>query len=393
MGSDGLDFVLLTDVPARPWGGRPSVGRLVSVGLRTLTAHLNSGRWSTVTLDVFPSRPVRGAVILSGPDPGAANDRLLARCLARTRGARRSGARVICLGGPLAGRSRLARQLARQTGLPCAPGEALERTTLLDAALVVLRWRGVDPARTQAVVLAGPDESRAAEAAVEYLADRTGRVGVWGLDRLKGQVLAERLRAGSGAVLETYRSLERCLTSAQLVVIAWPGRAVAPEPISIDAGRTPPAVLVDLRPGRAAAGERPDRLAVLSGREGPLTRGSVWSSPALGRVPFAGPPCLSRVLYARPPNLAGLSEPGLPPGLVSASLAEAFCSAWLAVSRPDRRSPRWTAWTAGLAGRMGFFPSALALLAPSSAPVRFLTGHGSGPYNRLDLPGPWFVNE
>jgi hypothetical protein len=393
VGSDGIDFVLLTDVSARSWGGRPSIGGLVAAGLRTLAARLNSGRWSTVTLNASPSRPVRGAVVLSGTAPGAANDRLLARCLARTVLARRSGARVICLGGQLAGRSWLARQLARETGLPCASGEALERATLLDAALVFLRWRGVDPARAQAVVLAGPDESRAAEAAVEYLADRTGRIGVWGLDGLKGKVLAERLRAGSGAVLETYRSLERCLTSAQLVIVAWPGPAVAPEPIPCDAGRAPPAVLVDLRPGRRAAGERPDRLVVLSGREDPLPKDSVRNPPAPGRVPGGGPPCLSRVLYGRPPNLAGLSEPGLPPGLVSASLAEAFCSAWPTVSRPERRSPRWTAWTAGMAGRMGFFPSALTLLAPGSAPVRFLTGQGSGPYNRLDLPGPWSVTE
>lgn len=389
----GPDFAFLTDPSAPRTPPLPVIGPLA----RVVAARLRSPRWGEVSFRPSsppatpPSPLARGVVVLVRGD---APHRLVAGCLSRTRAARRAGVRLLALGGRLAGQGALALGLARETGLPVSPGVALEAAALLDAALFVLRWRGVDPARARAVVLVGSGTPAAGEAMVEYLGDRTGRVGVYGLDGFRRLTLADRMRATTGAVLEVYRSVERCLLVADLLVVSGEGgegdplEEFGPGPDSFPGRRT--TVIADLVPGRTAPGPArsgpPQAIVRLAGPgpdgQGPLglTRG--------GDAVVAPPLRLKRVFFARPAGWTGRPEPGAPDGLLSAPLVEAMTRAWglagfagraSAGERPAGRrplSPEAMTWIRGRAEVLGLRPAALALS---------LTGAGGGPYNRLNL--------
>lgn len=388
----GPDFAFLTDPSAPRTPPLPVIGPLA----RVVAARLRSPRWGEVSFRPSsppatpPSPLARGVVVLvRGDNP----HRLVAGCLSRTRAARRAGVRLLALGGRLAGQGALALGLARETGLPVSPGVALEAAALLDAALFVLRWRGVDPARARAVVLVGSGTPAAGEAMVEYLGDRTGRVGVYGLDGFRRLTLADRMRATTGAVLEVYRSVERCLLVADLLVVTGEGgeadplEEFGPGPDSFPGRRT--TVIADLVPGRTAPGparsDPPQAIVRLAGPgpDGPplgLTRG--------GDAVAAPPLRLKRVFFARPAGWTGRPEPGAPDGLLSAPLVEAMTRAWGlagfagragAGERPAGRrplSPEAMTWIRRRAELLGLRPAALVLS---------LTGAGGGPYNRLNL--------
>lgn len=381
MDGSGLDFVLLTGSP------RPALPRPVRF-LGPFVTGLRPPRWGEVSFAPVsgipghePARRVSGAVLLTG-SPGASTA-LVSRCLARARFARRAGARFVALGGVLARDQRLAADLGRAAGLPAIEGLALEAAALLDAALVALSWRGLDPGRARAAVAAGPDDPAPAEAVIEYLADRTAAIGVWGLGDVRRSALAARVQAATGAALETWRSLERCLDACDLVVLT--GSLDIPEPVS-----APGPLVVDLTSARS----RPPRA-----REEALRLSEVWL-PRGRRLPpptgqgagrSTGPVRLAAVLFRTPPGWTGRPEPGLERGLVSAPLVEAVLTALREAAavpprgrrtgpdsylRPGRLSARTMARLAAEAAHLGFLPAA-AVTEPSLTPV------GGDRYNRF----------
>lgn len=356
-------------VPARGLG-RPSTGAVVVSGYWTLSSPL-----SPVPRPIPRSR----SPALASSREGPSRERLLERCLRRALAARRAGARVLGLGGPLAGDGWLAGRLAGETGLITLLGAPLGWAAGLDVSLSLLRWRGVDPERAGVVVLADPSDPAQAEAVIAYLGERVGRVGVWGLARMRRESLGERLRAESGAALAVYRTVEAGLKAADLLVLTGragagiPGVAdgenaggelpVKADPGATGAPRTRPAVLVDLRahPDGGAAGGRVPFARLL-----------------LALAGYAGPLCLGEVLFRTPPGWSGRPEPGLPAGYLSAPLAEAAVVASLArsprlgVPHPRRQAnAALMAWLRERAFLLGLRPVALALSpGPALPPER-----------------------
>ncbi len=378
-----LDFIFLTDPPVPPLSAVPVLGPMLGY----VSAHARPAAWAQVRLDPRPGgRPTSGAVLLV--DDALPPQRLTRRCLSRTRRARRSGARLLALGGKLAWHASLAASLGRETGLTVAPGASLEAAALVDAALTVLRWRGVDPLRARAVVVIDPRWPEAGEGVAEYLADRTGRVGVYGLDGLRRLSLAERMRSTSGAALEVYRSAERCLVAADLLVLS--GGGVLPDPLDAAMGTNgwaptlKTAVVADLRAGRHATGAwLGGTVRRLAGLEPSLA--GLGPGPALarlGRLGLSGGPVntpvrLGRVLFEAPVRWRGRPEPDLPAGLLSASLVEAVATASEMRAAPARpgvphrpHAPGRLEWLRRRATELGFRPAAVAVapVAPARPP-------------------------
>jgi hypothetical protein len=419
----GLDFAYLTDPLVQRLPSWPALRPLAGV----LAATLPPSHWGTVTfrpnLSTAPGgRPpsATGTIVLIRDSGGG---HLVDGCLRRTRRARGAGARLLALGGRLAGQEALALELATETGLAVSLGVTLEAVATLEAALTLLRWRGVDPPQARAVVLAEGAVSGAAEALVEYLGERVGRIGVHGLSGFRRLTLAERMRTTSGAALEVYRSVERCLLVADLLVVAGETQAEVSLP-EFDPGvragyRT--AVIVNLSPSRSAAAAARSGLletVVQLGGLGPapelkrgvglefkrrtgrgLSGGKEAGETGLAAIikARAGPVELRGVLFARPGNWSGRAEPGAPDGLLSAPLAEAAARVWALggsgegprrgerPAGPKRAlSPRAMTWMDRWARSLGLRPAALITVRGGG---RSLTGGPGDTYNRLDLPG------
>jgi len=388
------EFVFLTDRLPRPAAPLGLIARVYGV----LPGALASARWATVSYrpaEGHPDagrgderRPTRGLVLTVGIDgTGGAADRLAARCLRRVRPALRGDGGVLALGGGLARHPGLAAELGRKTGRAVLAGLALEASALIEAGLVLTRWRGRDPLRARAVVLADPHRPELAQTATECLAERVGHIGLVGLDGPRRLALAERLRLSSGAVLELYRSPERGLEAADLVFVC----GGAPRP---DFGPLlSTAVVLDLGPaglgypgpvgppaGPAAAastGTPPVGPPVVAD----VVRLACRSRPGVGGKAETGdqggPVRVGRVLFAAPPGWRGRPEPGLPEGFISAPLVEAVTTVRLAGAGPPARralEPRWMEQLRRGAALLGFRPAALvafpaAPVAPAVAPV------------------------
>lgn len=368
MSKGPIDFAFLTDPPDPPSPAVPAVGPLLGY----VSARFRPSGWGRVryrpVAEGIP--PTNGAVVLvhDGLPPG----RLFSRCLARAKPAQKAGARLLALGGRLVWHGKLAAALGRETGIAVAPGLALEAAALVDTAIVLLRWRGQDPTRARAVVLADLRAPEAAEGVTEYLGERVGRVGVCGLDGLRRLTLADRMRASSGAVLEVFRTVERCLVAADLLVLC--GGPVLPDPLAAfgGSGASVPTlrttVVADLRPGRHAVGPWGGGSVVrLAGPQG-----AVAGRLALSGGPVNYPLRLGRVLFGAPARWEGRSEPGLPAGLLSAPLVEAVVLASELTRARRRRAPtsrraldpERMEWLRRKAAFLGFHPAAVAAFGP-----------------------------
>lgn len=252
----------------------------------------------------------------------------------------------MALGGRLAWQGQLAAGLRRETGCAVTSGLTLEAAALVDVAVILLRWRGRDPARARAVVVSDPRAPESAEGVTEYLGERVGKVGVCGLDGLRRLTLADRMRATSGAALEVFRTADGCLVAADLLVLC--GGQAPPGPPATFSGSGAPApamrtaVIADLCPGQNSAGA--------------WGRGSVLRlagpRPAAGRLVLAERPAdyplrLGRVLFGAPARWEGRPEPGLPAGLLSAPLVEAVALAAESVRGRRLAGPGTTRSSAG----------------------------------------------
>lgn len=324
--ADALRFALLTAPPAS--------------GQHLLTAPwswwFRRARWAEVEFAPASASPgrlrrVAGDILVVGhPPPPRDGERartaFTARCRARSRRAVRAGARVVVLGGPLAGDDRLARGLGRQLGLPVSSGQALAAGALLETCRDLLRWRGVDPVRALSVVLIDPERPGLGMAAAEYVAGWTARLGAWGLEGPRRRALAARLLAASGTVLETVRDPAAGLAEGGLVIDA---RAAAGRGAGQRGALTGPAVTVDLGLGPGRAPSSPVlRLAGSSGGEEGRRPGSPHSRPPAAG--FESPPgsrsaslTVTGVLFTAPCGWSGRPEPSLESGLLSPSLVEA----------------------------------------------------------------------
>ncbi len=344
------DFVLLVDSPDL---GLPQALR----GIAPLFQPFRPARWGEVEFrPPGDDRATTGTIILAGPsDSGIA-----ARCEARARRARQRGSALIVLGGALAGREALAKRLFAATGLPVLAGVALETAAMIEACLVLLRWRGIDPGRAGAIVLVDPEHPTLGEAVVEYLSGLIGSVAVWGLERLRRRVLEKRVLESTGAALETPKSLRHGLETADLVVSASRHRDSGAFPRFPVSGAGPselhrPIVTAALPPlgwaRRDGEAETPVLLR-LSGLSAALPAGDY-------------PLRVLRVYFARPPGWCGRGEPGLPGGTLSAQLAEAVIMTRLGRRRVLRRhlSGEVLARMREAALELGFRPHALAAIA------------------------------
>lgn len=316
--TDALRFALLTAPPASgphfliaPWSW-----------------WFRRARWAEIVFTSGPAAPgrprcVAGDILVVGHPPSLqagerARTAFAARCRARSRRAVRAGARVVVLGGPLAGDDRLARDLGRQLGLPVSSGQALAAGAVLETCRDLLRWRGVDPVRASSVVLIDPERPGLGMAAAEYVAGWTARLGAWGLEGPRRRSLAARLLAGSGTVLETVRDPAAALAEGGLVIDA---RAAAGRGAGQRVAFAGPAVIIDLGlgPGRAPSGTVL-RLVGSSGGERSRPLAVDLGSPPGSRT---APLTVTGVLFTAPSGWTGRPEPSLEAGLLSPSLVEA----------------------------------------------------------------------